>query len=57
MRSYPLDEDCVTGMDVPTEPWTAEDVAFWTGTARYQPWKDIAAFFRGVARAKDAEKA
>jgi hypothetical protein len=23
-----------------------EWVAFWTGTPRYQPWKDVAAFFR-----------
>jgi len=39
------DEVC-TGMDVPTGPWGAEEVAFWTGTPRYQPWKDVAAFFR-----------
>lgn len=35
-----------TGMDVPIGPWGAEEVAFWTGTERYQPWKDVAAFFR-----------
>ena len=35
------------GLDIPVGPWTAEDVAFWTGTPRYQPWKDVAAFFRG----------
>ena len=29
-------------------PWTAEDVAFWTGTATYQPWKDVAAYFKGT---------
>lgn len=40
----------ITGMDVPTEPWTAADTAFWSGTARYQPWKDVAALFRGTAR-------
>lgn len=45
-RSYPLDEDFVTGFDVPDEPWSAETVAFWTGTVHYQPWKDVAAFFR-----------
>ena len=37
-------------MDVPTEPWSAEDIAFWTGTPRYQPWKDVAAFFRREGR-------
>jgi hypothetical protein len=36
----------ITGMDVPTAPWTAEDVAYWTGTARYEPWRDVAALFR-----------
>lgn len=45
MRPWPLDEEVCTGMDVPTK-WTAEDAAYWTGTARYQPWKDVAAFFR-----------
>lgn len=34
------------GMDVPCDPWTAEDIAFWTGTRRYEPWKDVAAFFK-----------
>jgi len=48
-RSYPLDEECCTGMDVPTQRWTAEDTAFWTGTPHYQPWKDVAAFFRSVS--------
>ena len=43
-----FDEVC-TGMDVPTDPWTAEDVRFWTGTATYQPWKDVAAFFREIS--------
>jgi hypothetical protein len=33
-------------MDVPTSPWTAADAAHWTGTERYQPWKDVAAFFK-----------
>ena len=28
-------------------PWTEEDIAFWTGTSTYQPWKDVAAFFKG----------
>jgi hypothetical protein len=32
-------------MDVPIDPWTAEDVAFWTATPTYQPWKDVAALF------------
>lgn len=42
----PSDEVC-TGMDVPDlSSWTAEDIAFWTGTARYQRWKDVAAFFK-----------
>lgn len=50
-RSWPLDEECCTGMDIPTEPWTAEDVAFWSGSARYQPWKDVAAFFKELANA------
>jgi len=36
----------VTGMDVPIDPWTKADAAYWTATARYQPWKDVAAFFR-----------
>lgn len=45
-RAWPLDEEVSIGMDVPTEPWTAEDVKFWTGTKRYQPWKDVAAFFK-----------
>lgn len=27
--------------------WGEEDSAFWTGTIHYQPWKDVAAFFRG----------
>lgn len=44
-RSWPLDEECCTGMDVPIDPWTAEDVAFWTATPTYQPWKDVAALF------------
>jgi hypothetical protein len=39
------DEVC-TGMDVPDGTWGEDDIAFWTGTARYQPWKDVAAFFR-----------
>ena len=52
-RSWPLDEDCATGMDVPTEPWSAEDIAFWTGTPRYQPWKDVAAFFRREGRVEE----
>ena len=38
-----------TSMDAPIDPWTAEDVRFWTGTATYQPWKDVAAFFRGTS--------
>lgn len=36
----------ITGMDVPTERWTKEDAAYWTGTARYQPWRDVADLFR-----------
>ena len=44
--AYPLDGDCFVGMDVPLPgAWRPEDVAFWTGTERYQPWKDVAAFF------------
>lgn len=39
------DEVC-TGMDVPVDVWGPDDVAFWTGTERYQPWKDVAAFFK-----------
>lgn len=46
-RSWPLDDDCVTGMDVPTNRRSEEDIAFWTGTPSYQPWRDVAAFFRG----------
>jgi hypothetical protein len=46
-RSWPLDEEFCIGMDVPCDPWTAEDVRFWNGTKSYQPWKDVAAFFRG----------
>lgn len=39
-------EDCIcTGFDVPIDPLTAEDIAFWTGSPRYQPWKDVAQFF------------
>jgi len=44
-RPEPTHDIC-TGMDVPIGPWGAEEVAFWTGTAHYQPWKDVAAFFR-----------
>jgi len=36
----------ITGMDVPTDPWTAEDVRYWTGSARYEPWRDVAELFR-----------
>lgn len=44
---YPLDGDCFIGMDVPLAgTWGPEDEAFWTGTERYQPWKDVASFFR-----------
>lgn len=50
-RSWPLDEEICTGMDAPCDPWTAEDVAFWTGSRTYQPWKDVAAFFRETERA------
>lgn len=46
-RAWPMNEDCVTGMDIPDSKWTAEDAAFWTGTKHYQPWKDVAAFFKG----------
>lgn len=43
----PLDGDCFVGMDVPLAgTWGPEDLAFWTGTSSYQPWKDVAAFFR-----------
>lgn len=45
-REISDEEYIVCGMDVPCGPWTAEDAAFWTGTARYQPWRDVAAFFR-----------
>jgi hypothetical protein len=34
-------------------PWTAEDIAFWTGTPTYQPWKDVAAFFRDTNQGDD----
>ncbi len=27
-------------------PWGPEEVDFWTGTTRYQPWCDVADFFR-----------
>jgi hypothetical protein len=58
------DDDAVcTGMDVPCghrQPtsypnayWGPEDVAFWTGTDRYQPWKDVAVFFRVKDTADD----
>lgn len=44
---YPLDGDCFVGMDAPLPgTWGSEDIAFWTGTACYQPWKDVASFFR-----------
>jgi D-ribose pyranose/furanose isomerase RbsD len=54
MRGFTVCEGCCTeddailcGMDVPVPgSWSAEDVAFWTGTPHYQPWKDVAAFFR-----------
>ena len=39
-----------TGMDVPRKRWDKEDVKFWTGTKYYQPWKDVAAFFRDNAK-------
>lgn len=42
----PIDDDVCTGMDVPIAPWTQEDITFWTGTKTYQPWKDVAAFFK-----------
>lgn len=42
----PIDDDICTGMDVPIAPWTQEDITFWTGTKTYQPWKDVAAFFK-----------
>ena len=40
------DDEVCTGMDVPIDRWTDEDVAFWTGSPTYQPWKDVADFFR-----------
>ena len=44
---YPLDGDCFVGMDVSLPgTWGPQDVTFWTGTSRYQPWKDVASFFR-----------
>lgn len=54
-RRYPLDEEngC-TGMDVPIGPWGDEEVAFWTGTARYQPWKDVSSFFKCQERRQAA---
>ncbi len=42
----PPDDGVCTGMDIPFGRWTAADVAYWTGTPRYQPWKDVAALFR-----------
>jgi hypothetical protein len=39
-----------TGFDVPVDPWTTEDIAFWTGSPRYQPWKDVAQFFRNRSK-------
>lgn len=39
-------------MDVPIDPWTAEDVRFWTQTpTRYCPWKDVARFFSPLDKA------
>lgn len=42
----PPDDGVSTGMDIPIGRWTAGDVAFWTSTSRYTPWRDVAAFFR-----------
>lgn len=41
------DEVCC-GFDIPIKPWGPEDIAFWTGSARYCPWKDVAVFFQGT---------
>jgi hypothetical protein len=46
-RPYPGDDTFCTGFDVPDrEAWGPAEVAFWTSTPSYQPWKDVAAFFR-----------
>jgi len=44
----PIEDDVCTGMDVPLGLWTEYDIWFWTGTPSYQPWKDVATFFREV---------
>jgi hypothetical protein len=42
-----------TSDDLMQEVWYGEiglgDVAFWRGTSRYCPWKDVAKFFRDNA--------
>lgn len=40
-----VEDDVCTGMDVPVSRWAQSDLAFWSGSERYQPWKDVAAFF------------
>jgi hypothetical protein len=46
-RPYPGDDTFCTGFDVPDrEAWGPAEVAFWTSTPIYQPWKDVAAYFR-----------
>ena len=39
--------EVIDGFDIPMTRWTEEDIAFWTGTSTYQPWKDVSAFFKG----------
>jgi len=33
-------------------PWTEEDIKFWIGNEHYQPWKDVAQFFKDIDNAK-----
>jgi hypothetical protein len=45
-RPYPSDDTFCSGFDVPDrEAWGPVEVAFWTSTPTYQPWKDVAAYF------------
>jgi hypothetical protein len=40
------DESFCTGFDVPLAgSWGPAEVAFWTGSPTYQPWKDVADLF------------
>ena len=48
-RWLPAETDVCTGLDVPLSgSWGPAEIAFWTGTPHYQPWKDVAAFFKGT---------